>query len=89
MSENWYKQTMRKIHFDMHTPEDVENVGLSFDPQAFADAIKETGTEADLVTFIEALQRQWLLQPDSLSKFERGLANFSYILHTDTGLFRP
>ena len=46
MSENWYRQVMRKIHFDMHTPENVENVGQNFDPQAFADAIKETGAEA-------------------------------------------
>ncbi len=46
MSENWYKQVIRKIHFDMHTPESVENVGKDFDPQAFANAIKSAGASA-------------------------------------------
>lgn len=46
MSENWYKQTIRKIHFDMHTPESVENVGLNFNPKAFANDLKKTGAEA-------------------------------------------
>lgn len=35
------------------------------------------GVETDLVEFVETLQANWLLQPDSLSKFERGLANFN------------
>ncbi len=35
------------------------------------------GVETDLVELVEALQANWLLQPDSLSKFERGLANLN------------
>ena len=43
---NWYREVTRKIHFDMHTPGHVENVGGDFDPQTFARAVKETGAEA-------------------------------------------
>lgn len=34
----------------------------------------ETGSEADLSAFVDALQANWSLQPESKSKFERGLA---------------
>ncbi len=61
MSENWYKQVIRKIHFDMHTPESVENVGKDFDPQAFAKAIKEAGSEA--VCFFARCAYGWSYYP--------------------------
>ena len=61
MSENWYKQIMRKIHFDMHTPESVENVGKDFAPQFFADAIKETGAQA--VCFFARCAYGWSYYP--------------------------
>ncbi|HGJ65951.1 TPA: hypothetical protein ENS27_11265, partial [bacterium] len=61
MSENWYSQTMRKIHFDMHTPENVENVGKDFDPQAFASAIKKTGAQA--VCFFARCAYGWSYYP--------------------------
>jgi CHAD domain-containing protein/uncharacterized protein YjbK/transposase-like protein len=35
------------------------------------------GVEADLAEFVEMLQANWLLQPDGLSKFERGWANLN------------
>lgn len=37
----------------------------------------EAGTEANLSAFIDALQANWSLQPESKSKFERGLALLS------------
>jgi hypothetical protein len=43
---NWYAQVARKIHFDMHTPGTVENVGRDFNPPAFARAIKEAKSQA-------------------------------------------
>ncbi len=61
MSENWYKQVIRKIHFDMHTPESVENVGKYFDYQAFANAIKEAGAEA--VCFFARCAYGWSYYP--------------------------
>lgn len=61
MSENWYKQTIRKIHFDMHTPESVENVGRDFDPKAFANAIKKAGAEA--VCFFARCAYGWSYYP--------------------------
>jgi hypothetical protein len=45
-SESWYSRTIRKLHFDMHTPGTIKNVGRDFDPQRFARAIKLTGVEA-------------------------------------------
>jgi hypothetical protein len=61
MSENWYKQVIRKIHFDMHTPESVENVGRDFDPKAFANAIKEAGAEA--ICFFARCAYGWSYYP--------------------------
>lgn len=43
---NWYDEALCKIHFDMHTPGTIQNVGSGFDPQEFASAIKTAGTEA-------------------------------------------
>jgi inorganic triphosphatase YgiF len=37
----------------------------------------EAGQEADLSQFIETLQTKWLLRPEGLSKFERGLININ------------
>lgn len=39
--------------------------------------VLETGQETDLMHFIEALQTKWLLRPEGLSKFERGLINMN------------
>ena len=44
--DNWYSRLFRKLHFDMHTPAEVEAVGRDFDPDAFADAIASSGAEA-------------------------------------------
>lgn len=61
MSENWYRQIIRKIHFDMHTPGSVEAVGRDFDPIAFAHAIKEAGAEA--VCFFARCGYGWSYYP--------------------------
>jgi hypothetical protein len=58
---NWYREVTRKIHFDMHTPGDVENVGRDFDPQAFAQAVKETGAEA--VSYFSCCTYGWSYYP--------------------------
>jgi inorganic triphosphatase YgiF len=51
-------------------PETIDYCGLEAE-------LKGSGTEADLVQFIESLQANWLLKPDGLSKFERRLANLN------------
>jgi len=60
--------SLDEVSFD--DPETIDYHGLEAE-------LKGSGTEADLVQFIESLQEKWLLQPDSLSKFERGLANLN------------
>ena len=43
---NWYGQSLRKIHFDMHTPGNVPDIGKNFDADKFALEIKEAGFDA-------------------------------------------
>ncbi|HOX40474.1 MAG TPA: beta-galactosidase trimerization domain-containing protein [Candidatus Brocadiia bacterium] len=64
MNTNWYANTLCKIHFDMHTPEDVENVGAEFDPDAFAAAVESTGAEA--VCFFSRCAYGWSYYPTSV-----------------------
>jgi CHAD domain-containing protein/transposase len=76
-------QTRRKYHVFRQEQPVIE---LSLDEVAFnnptevdycgleAELIAD-GVETDLNEFVDRLQATWLLQPDSLSKFERGLAN--------------
>ncbi|MBI2298915.1 MAG: beta-galactosidase trimerization domain-containing protein [Armatimonadetes bacterium] len=61
---NWYADTLLKIHFDMHTPADVERVGAEFDPAAFAAAIKSTGCEA--VCFFSRCTYGWSYYPSQV-----------------------
>jgi len=58
---NWYAQVVRKIHFDMHTPGTIENVGRDFDPQAFARAVKEAKSQA--VCFFARCGYDWSYYP--------------------------
>ena len=60
-TQNWYRDVTRKIHFDMHTPGQVENVGRDFDPQAFARAVKEAGAEA--VSYFSRCAYGWSYYP--------------------------
>jgi hypothetical protein len=55
---------VRKIHFDMHTPAQVENVGRDFDPQAFAIALKAAGAEA--VSFFSHCTYGWSYYPTKI-----------------------
>jgi hypothetical protein len=43
---NWYAGVFRKIHFDMHTPAGVPDVGRWFVPDRFAGALAEAGYQA-------------------------------------------
>lgn len=61
---NWYSQIVRKIHFDMHTPGEIENVGRDFDPRGFARAIKEAGAEA--VDFFSRDAYGWSYYPTTI-----------------------
>jgi hypothetical protein len=61
---NWYTDTLLKIHFDMHTPADVERVGAEFEPPAFAAAIKATGCEA--VCFFSRCTYGWAYYPSRI-----------------------
>ncbi|MBM3242869.1 hypothetical protein FJZ31_41950 [Candidatus Poribacteria bacterium] len=61
MSTNWYKQTTRKIHFDMHTPESVKNVGRDFNPQVLARSVKEA--RAEVVCFFSRCAYGWSYYP--------------------------
>ena len=64
MTDNWYARTPCKIHFDMHTPESVHDVGRDFTPQTFAKAISETG--ADAVCFFARCAYGWSYYPTNV-----------------------
>ena len=43
---NWYDDTFRKMHFDMHTPGDVQGVAAGFDARKLARQLERIGVEA-------------------------------------------
>jgi len=43
---NWYADVFRKMHFDMHTPGDVEEVAVDFDAEVLAERLARIGVEA-------------------------------------------
>ena len=43
---NWYSNVFRKMHFDMHTPAAVTEVGVDFDADALARQLSDIGVEA-------------------------------------------
>jgi CHAD domain-containing protein len=51
------------------------NDANSIDYYGLEAELLPTGTEADLTKFVATLQANWLLRPETLSKFELGLAN--------------
>ena len=64
MTDNWYTTTTCKIHFDMHTPESVAEVGRDFDPRAFATAVKDAG--ADAACFFARCAYGWAYYPTTI-----------------------
>ncbi|MEW6357184.1 MAG: alpha-amylase family protein [Planctomycetota bacterium] len=44
--KNWYASAVRKMHFDMHTPGDVEVIARDFDGNEFARRLKAAGVQA-------------------------------------------
>jgi len=61
MKDNWYRDALCKMHFDMHTPGDVENVARGFDGPAFARLLKDAGVEA--VCFFSKCAYGWSYYP--------------------------
>lgn len=59
--DNWYRDALCKIHFDMHTPGGIENVGRDFDPAAFARTLADSGAEA--VCFFARCAYGWSYYP--------------------------
>jgi hypothetical protein len=43
---SWYADAFRKMHFDMHTPGQVENVAVEFDAELLAERLDRIGVEA-------------------------------------------
>ena len=43
---NWYADAFRKMHFDMHTPGDVEEVAVEFDAEVLAERLDRIGVQA-------------------------------------------
>lgn len=46
---NWYNAHPRKIHFDMHSPKRIKDIGKGFDPKAYGDQVKNSGADAVVV----------------------------------------
>ena len=61
---NWYDETLCKIHFDMHTPGTIQDVGSRFDPREFASAVKSSGAEA--VCFFARCAYGWSYYPTEI-----------------------
>ena len=64
MQENWYADTLCKVHYDMHTPATVLDVGRDFDAPAFARQLKEMGAEA--VDFFARCAYGWSYYPTQI-----------------------
>ncbi|MFI3213376.1 MAG: beta-galactosidase trimerization domain-containing protein [Eubacteriales bacterium] len=41
-----YQQVLKKLHFDMHTPEYIEDVGGELDVQRYVEGVKATGAQS-------------------------------------------
>ncbi len=63
-AHNWYAGTYRKIHFDMHTPSTVANVGAGFDAEHFVQAVKNSGAEA--VSYFSRCTYGWSYYPTQI-----------------------
>lgn len=63
-SPDWYHQAWKKIHFDMHTPGNILNVGQDFDADEFAKEIKNSGFDA--VCFFAKCGYGWSYHPTKI-----------------------
>jgi hypothetical protein len=63
-STNWYADTLLKVHFDMHTPGHIENIGRDFEPGAFAATLKDIGAQA--VCFFARCAYGWSYYPTEI-----------------------
>ncbi|MBN1511609.1 MAG: beta-galactosidase trimerization domain-containing protein [Phycisphaerae bacterium] len=61
---NWYADHPCKIHFDMHTPEHIRDVGRDFDAARFAALIADTGANA--VCFFARCAYGWAYFPSTV-----------------------
>lgn len=64
--DTWYNAAVRKIHFDMHTPASVEDVGRHFRPRRFAESLADTGYEA--VCFFAKCTYGWSYYPTRIGR---------------------
>lgn len=68
---NWYSQSLRKIHFDMHTPGNIPDIGKDFDPDRFARELKSAGFDA--VGFFAKCGYGWSYYPTKIGMMHPGL----------------
>jgi hypothetical protein len=64
MKDNWYDQVFRKMHFDLHTPGEVEGLGRDFDGARFAQQLRSAHVEA--ICFFAKSAYGWSHYPTSL-----------------------
>lgn len=62
---NSYKKAIKKIHFDMHTPHTVENVGSEFDADIFAQQVADAGCDA--VVYFSRGAYGWAYYPSKVN----------------------
>jgi hypothetical protein len=70
-STNWYRQCLRKIHFDMHTPGNVPDIGKYFDAGEFARQLKNAGFDA--VSYFAKDGYGWSYYPTKIGMMNPGL----------------
>jgi len=62
--KNWYASVYNKIHFDMHAPAEVHNVGRDFDANEFVAMLVKAGVEA--VCFFAKCGYGWSYYPTKI-----------------------
>lgn len=73
---NWYARVTRKMHFDMHTPAVVEDVGIDFDAERLAEELEAAGVEA--ICFFAKCAYGWSYYPTRVGRRHPNLATDTF-----------
>ncbi len=79
---NWYFDAFRKMHFDMHTPAEVTDVGLDFDADSLAQQLSDIGVEA--ICWFAKCGYGWSYYPTKVGRRHPHLAADTFPLAVET-----
>lgn len=71
---NFYEAHPRKVHFDMHSPKRIQDIGKDFDAQTYAKEVKNSGADA-VVVFAKCAYGYTYFDNDYLPKHPGMISN--------------